>query len=342
MLLKYKEGFYIKKSSMYVISCVMILFAISFIFNNNSMLYQYFREFIMFGFITVHLFSRVKDLDKFLLYSAIFHTALFLISFTDAFQGYNYYSGYMAYGLFCILPSFLLFHIQRRYYHRLVFLVPELLAIVGALFSNRNTILICVIGVIALDLSLTERKTDVKFKIAAFGIAGIAVITNLSTLLNFIQVKFNIDSYAIRALINWVSGENNGLTGRDDIWANAFSEIFNHPILGIGFGGFHSKYGMYCHNLFVDIVSSLGIVGVPLIIICIVMFIRKYKSRRNRLFIVFITILGVLPLLFNTYFIVWKPFWIAICYVFSRDMQMSTNDNEINVLKLQKNIKKSL
>ena len=38
MLLKYKEGFYIKKSSMYVISCVMILFAISFIFNNNSML----------------------------------------------------------------------------------------------------------------------------------------------------------------------------------------------------------------------------------------------------------------------------------------------------------------
>ena len=47
-------------------------------------------------------------------------------------------------------------------------------------------------------------------------------------------------------------------------------------------------------------------------------------------------------LLFNTYFIVWKPFWIAICYVFSRDMQMSTNDNEINVLKLQKNIKKSL
>ena len=297
----------------------MILFAISFIFNNNSMLYQYFKEFILFGFITVHLFSRVKDLDKFLLYSAIFHTVLFLISFTDAFQGYNYYSGYMAYGLFCILPSFLLFHIQRRYYHRLLFLVPELLAIVGAMFSNRNTIMICVIGVIALDLSLTERKSDVKFKIAIFGIAGICLLANLRTLLNFIQVKLNINSYAIRALINWVSGKNNGLTGRDEIWANAFSEIFKHPIFGIGIGGFHSKYEIYCHNLFVDVISSLGIIGVALIIICIVMFIRKYRTGSNRLFIVFITTLGILPLLFNNYFIVWKPFWIAMCYLFSRE-----------------------
>lgn len=317
MLINYKNLLMIKKSFLLIVSTFLVLFFITMIINDNDMLAQYFREFILYGVLTGYLSSRMVDYNRFLLYSAYLYIVLLAVSFSDPFNGYVRYSGYMSFGLFCILPSFLLFHIQRKYYSRHLFIVPELASLVGALFSNRNTILICVLSIVVLDLALTERKKNVKWKIIVFALIGTVVFTNLGSILMYLQNRYNVDSYAIRAMINWVTGKNNGLTGRDTIWEHALTEFGEHPLLGIGIGGFHSKYGYYCHNLFIDMISSFGFVGVFLLILGVIFFVKKYFEEKNKLFIVYVGIIGFLPLLFNDYFMAWKPFWFALCFIFS-------------------------
>ena len=106
ILINYKSIVLIKRWFLNIVAVFAILFLITAMFNNNKMLPQYFREFILFGVITCYLFSRMRDYNKFLLFSALWYVLLLAVSFRDPFNGYIHYSGYMSFGLFCILPCF--------------------------------------------------------------------------------------------------------------------------------------------------------------------------------------------------------------------------------------------
>ena len=298
------------------------LFAFTFVFYNNDMLIDYLGKYIIYGFLTMLLFSKVENYDKVIHYSAFLHLILFIISIMDPFNNYKIYQGYMSFGLFCALPCFLLFHIEENYYKNKKYIIPEIISILLLFYSNRNTILIAIVFVLIFDLVTKKRSLKKMVKYSLLLIFTSIIIMNAESILNYISKKFQLNTYAITAILQWFHGETTGLAGRDIIWDRAINVFTSHPIFGIGIGGYHARYGVYCHNLFLDILVSTGVLGFILLLIYLFKSIKIYKCLNNKVFFVFIFVIGFLPLMFNNYFMAWKYFWIAIYMVLSYEKKV--------------------
>ncbi len=276
----------------------------------------------MYGFIPILLFSKINNYKNLISYLSFFYLILFILSIRDPFIGYPIYYGYMSFGLFCSLPSFILFHIERKYYDKKIFLIPEILSILTLLYSNRNSILVALIFVFVLDFLIKKNNIKKMMKYFVISVVIGVLLINIGNILNFINNNLNINSYAIKALISWSNMSTNGLTGRDVIWKNAINELLNNPVIGMGIGGFHAKYGYYCHNVILDLYLSLGIIFGSVFIIVFIYKIREtYKNNNNydkQIFLIYILAIGILPLMFNNYFMAWKYFWIALYFIFNR------------------------
>ena len=140
----------------------------------------------------------------------------------------------------------------------------------------------------------------------------------------------NEDSYAVRAITQMLNGSSNGLAHRDIIWKNAINEIIKNPILGLGVGGYQAKYALYPHNIFLDMYLSFGIFSL--------IFIKKIFNKalavlkKPNIFLVYILIMGILPLMFNNTFMAWKYFWIMILFLYrGGDSNEKIINNNTNV-----------
>ena len=70
-----------------------------------------------------------------------------------------------------------------------------------------------------------------------------------------------------------------GLSGREQLWANAWNEFLAHPILGMGVDSYKTQYGMDAHNIFLQILCETGFVGFILLIMFVVVnFIKIMRS----------------------------------------------------------------
>lgn len=312
-----------------IVTISILLFLITYIFNNNAMFDQYFKDFITYGVLSMLFFTKVKNYSVLLKYISYICLILFFISLFDLFNGFTLYSGYMSFGLFCALPSFLIFHIQRKYYHKKLFLIPELLSCVSLLYANRNTIFICMIAVVLFDLFLTKSTLKRKLKYFLIILILVMILYNFETVLSWLFSIFGNDSYALNAMLNWVKGETNGLAGRDRIWSSAFEEINNNPFIGLGIGGYHSMYGIYCHNVFIEFLVSFGYLGLLLFLIIIIGICYKVFLKDRNVFSLYLFVIGILPLLFNDYFMVWKFFWVLLLYAFQKNVVKSQTEKEV-------------
>lgn len=325
------KGLNVNKSFVFINLFVFIFFIFSFLLNNNDFLLSYLKNYILFGFITMYLFSRVKNYDIMLKFMAYLILFLFLLSFSDYKNNYMNYGGYMSYGLFLILPSFLLFHLMRKYYKIKFFAIFEVMSIISLLYSNRNSILICIVAFFILDFLLSDNNMKRILKYLFLSILLFVVVLNLNNIIYYLAEYTNNQSYAIRAFITMLLGKSNGLANRDFIWALAFKQILNNPIFGMGIGGFQSVYMLYCHNLFLDLYLSFGVVSIVIIILVAIKIISIFK--KPDIFSLFIIIIGVLPLIFNNTFFDWKYFWILVIYLLERKESKDekiTFDNNTN------------
>lgn len=315
----------VNKKMILVNLSILFFFIMTYLFNNNSMLIKYFEQYILYGIVTMIFGFGVKDYDKVLKYFGYICIVLFVLSFNDPMKGYIKYSGYMTFGLLCSLPCFTIFHMQRKYYNKKIYIIFELLSIISLLYSNRNSILTSILCIFIFDLVLTDESISKKIKYLLFFSLICLFIYNIDLVFSFIKNTLNIDGYAIRAVESWLAGKTTGLAGRDNLWINAVYEIKNNLLIGIGFGGFHAKYGIYCHNLLVDLVVSCGIFGVICIGYIVISTINMFKKFENKKYLLYILMLGISPLLFNNYFMAWKFFWafIALTIVYERNISSS-------------------
>ena len=60
-----------------------------------------------------------------------------------------------------------------------------------------------------------------------------------------------------------------GLSGREQLWKNAWEEFVSHPILGIGIDSYTIKYKLDAHNIYLQVLCETGIVGFSFFIIFI-------------------------------------------------------------------------
>ncbi len=87
------------------------------------------------------------------------------------------------------------------------------------------------------------------------------------------------------------------VAGRLEIWGETFSVIKEHPLLGVGLGGYAAyiepgvdyRVPIYAHNLYLDIWSELGIIGLGAWLgIMLLAAINSLRSEQYPLFFTFV------------------------------------------------------
>jgi O-antigen ligase len=122
--------------------------------------------------------------------------------------------------------------------------------------GSRGPVLGLIVGLIVLlALILRDRRARLRVGLAAVGgVAGALLVTQL------------VPGQDIQRSLSILTGSGNGLSsnGRDALWQQAWDIFRQHPLFGIGTGGFAgvAPADLYPHNLFLELGAEVGIFGV--------------------------------------------------------------------------------
>lgn len=321
-----------------VFSFLVLFFDVLTRMNDQSIGYVY--SYIIYGLITMFLYSYVQDKEKVIRYFAGLSVIVFLVLFSDPFNDYYMTDTYMVFG-YSMLPAFSgmyvgWIYLKNRWFIPLVVISFAQLVI----FANRGAILAASVVLVVLFLNRL-RSQDLKFKInqksigiilSAF-IGLILIIVNAYSIVNFFY-RFFLDngyfSYALFTLSRILRTGNLSfeLFTRNVIQERAWEYIGKYLILGNGIGSFHDFYGIYTHNLILEILATFGVVGLIVFTYLITRSIRRIvmSSGYDRLFGLLIILLSIIPLWFSMNLFVSKEFWVLIMIGFDRQLFSVSSD----------------
>jgi O-antigen ligase len=135
------------------------------------------------------------------------------------------------------------------------------LLVVGLLAAgSRGPVVACLIGVVVLvALTSTKGRARQRLLLAGGGLLGAMIV-----------VPLILPGSAIGRALSAIVGGASGLSsnGRAALWSKAFTGFAQHPLLGLGTGGFSALNPTlpYPHNILLEAGVALGIVGVLLIV----------------------------------------------------------------------------
>lgn len=322
-----------------IIMVNLLLFAFSVLFNYNVFLKQRLYEFVIYGIVSIFLFSKVEDNKRFLKCLASISTVLFFIYFLDPFYNYKFYSDYMNFGLICMLPIFCTCSIARRIFKSKIYTIISLLSFIELfLFANRGATLSAV--VIEFFLYFFDQKPTFKtiFKNLVFIVIIFIIYFNFSTILSkgidFLG-NHNLSSYSLNSIYQILGSNYNALSGRDIIWKNAIIFFKDSVLFGHGIASFDASYGMYTHNLFLEVLTSFGLFGFIVLLILMVKYLKKLfslKQRSDRYLYILFFVVGIVPLLFSIYTFKWQYFWIFVYLSLNKTIiSKKEDDNNENI-----------
>jgi O-antigen ligase len=138
--------------------------------------------------------------------------------------------------------------------------VLPLLAVGLLAAGSRGPVVACLIGVVVLvALTSTKGRARKRLLLAGGGLLGAMIV-----------VPLILPGSAIGRALSAIVGGTSGLStnGRAGLWAKAFTGFAQHPLLGLGTGGFSALNPTlpYPHNILLEAGVELGIVGVALIV----------------------------------------------------------------------------
>lgn len=251
----------------------------------------------------------------------------------DPLQNYRLTGGYMPYGFNVILPTFMSLHIGRAYLNRKKLVILEIISFLQmCIFANKGSILTAIVGILIIYISVHKISINqiVKYIIGIFILCTISLnIVNIIDILIDLADILNFDSYSLMSLKRSFTVDIMiGFSGRDQIWNDAWNFIKNNLMIGKGIGAFYSYYNYYSHNFIIDIIIYYGIIGI--IVFCGIWIkgILKIFSvdYYEKIFIILILLLWIVPLSTSAYIFKNVYFWIFIAIAF-----MDNNRKTINV-----------
>lgn len=91
-------------------------------------------------------------------------------------------------------------------------------------------------------------------------------------LISIVVVPLVVPGSSIGRALSTLLGSSSGLSsnGRSELWSLALTAFNQHPLLGIGWGGFDAlSPQLFPHNILLEVAAELGIVG-AIVIVCII------------------------------------------------------------------------
>ena len=215
-------------------------------------------------------------------------------------------------------------------------------------FSRGGIISIILSTIIALFI---DQQRGIKSKIRIIVVSTILFVI-INSLINY-YTRISITEIIFDRFTKLSS--DNG-SGRYELWINALQTFREYPILGIGTNATLSynlaKYGTdhYIHNVFLEILSETGIVGITSYLLFILATIRtfskKYIDGKTRLFVIPLFISILLQFIFISaqlneaaiFALILINNYIDNSKIQGRENQNSTQNNKLQII--QQNITK--
>ncbi|HDR8175977.1 hypothetical protein CN901_26315 [Bacillus cereus] len=298
---------------------MILSFTITFYLNNNAMLSYYFNHFVLYGLILliVFLFPISHEyLYKYILWHSY---AITLIYMSALFMGkVSIIHDYMTWGYYCVFGlSFILGDaIINKKFFKLIFLIPLL----GIAFINgpKGAFIIITALLIICFYQLTNswlKRVSMLIILLILALNFVGLLNGLIKILE--NISFTANSYFINSLKSVLSVDkiSGVFDNRDFIYEYGIHTI-EENVFGIGIGKFQSTYGVFPHNIFLDIFSTYGILLGGLIVVFLVYEIATcfMVVKNKKQLIIFIVVLSnSFKLLVSKTFIYDPVFWLLIC-----------------------------
>lgn len=300
---------------------IVVLTQIAIYSRGNMYDIQYY--FIIFGYVPIFLYSGVTDYKRVLKYYGWFSIITYIMYFSEPFTGYPFTDGYMGFGYSVILPAYIGIYLFRKLYKRNILLVLELACLAQAVvFSNRGVMLGIALFVIAYHLVFSRKNIKTFYThFLAIGIV-ITILLKLQDLVEWLYhftSQMGFSSYSLLKFINLLEGYqfDQFLSGREMLWQNAYQMIMGNPVLGSGIGAFTEKYGVYTHNMFLDLMIHFGLIGTLVVTAILLIFLKRFlKLPQNyeKIFMLVIVCLAFPKLLLSTNYYSDFYLWIIVFY----------------------------
>lgn len=163
----------------------------------------------------------------------------------------------------------------------------------------------------SIQLRLSKVKMYIIFAITTVSIFVLINLQNLLLILYNWLLQFGLNS---RSITLFLSGEVY-LSGRDNLYQKIISEIYSHPLVGIGIAGDRrvlDGMGVYVHNIFLEILANFGVfIGLFVIFLLIIMVIRIFFIKDDvsyNMLIIWIS-LGFISLFVSGSYLTDLSFW---------------------------------
>jgi O-antigen ligase len=166
-----------------------------------------------------------------------------------------------------LVAIYFLLSAYRRSLRVPVALAIPVVAIAMIAAGSRGPVVAFVVGLAALlALSATSSRARRRFALVGVVFALVAIV-----------VPLVVPSTTIGRALSTIVGSSSGLSsnGRSDLWSIAIASFSQHFALGLGTGGFASLPSsvsvgiLYPHDLFLEMASELGIIGLTALVIIV-------------------------------------------------------------------------
>lgn len=141
-------------------------------------------------------------------------------------------------------------------------------------------------------------------------------IIDVGNIILALMDQFDIESRTLRLLF----GDFGHDSGRGDVYNYFIGMIENRPILGYGISSDIALFGMYPHNVFLEILFDFGIIAGGIIIMfmvtTIIVSFTKHKSTTTKKLLFSIS---CIPLMFSLSYITAPYFWLFLGACFAKN-----------------------
>lgn len=131
---------------------------------------------------------------------------------------------------------------------------------------------------LSLPLALVAGVVSLRTRVPASALfkTGIIVAVAVASVAAIAAYRYELVERSFSGLSRILGGEY-GASEMDRIiaWHNAAAQFFDHPFLGTGAGVFEKKYGMYPHNIMLEVGAGFGMAGLVLLILLLALTIWR-------------------------------------------------------------------
>lgn len=196
-------------------------------------------------------------------------------------------------------------------------------------FGTRGPILCIFIYIIALMMYSVIKAHNVK-KLGILTVFLIAVVFILSQDNLFLALSVRLSAvfervgFSTRIFDYYIAGEAATSEGREFLAQQAIEAIIRNPVTGYGFTGDRYLFGIYVHNMILEMFCHFGVIIGSVIILAIVAltvaaFIKSYKSRRMFTFVLMLASMMFVKLMLSgsystePYFYFMIGLFVSVC-----------------------------